>query len=63
MTTDQKIRAALRAAHEFQQAIEFDCVGENGTGGNGGLVSIATLKKGDLLRIALLRVDSEMLKE
>jgi len=59
MTEDDRMLAVVRAAKVFQEAVQFDCDGLNGQGGNGGMISRDTLHKGDLLRVALLRVPPE----
>lgn len=43
----------LEAAEQLVEAITFDNSGVFGKGGNGGLISIATIRKADELRIAI----------
>jgi hypothetical protein len=49
----------LDAAKKLVDTVEFDCNGVNGKGGNGGLLSDATIKAAGALRIALSRVSSQ----
>jgi hypothetical protein len=49
----------LDAAKKLVDTVEFDCNGVNGKGGNGGLLSDATIKAAGTLRIALSRANSQ----
>lgn len=49
----------LDAAKKLVDTVEFDCNGVNGKGGNGGLLSDATIKAAGALRIALSRAESQ----
>lgn len=47
----------LKAAKALLASVSFDDSGINGRGGNGGLLSRETIRKGDELRIELDRVE------
>lgn len=50
MTADKDLATAL---DDLIKAITFDDSGENGKGGNGGLISRETIRKADEARIVL----------
>lgn len=51
-----KASGMLDAAQKLVDKVTFDMIGENGRGGNGGLISISTMRACDELRTIINRV-------
>jgi hypothetical protein len=49
----------IKAAQELIDSIHNDVVGTNGRGGNGGIVSVETMKKTDKVRVAIWAAERE----
>lgn len=49
-----------RAAKALMDSVNFDMIGIDGRGGNGGLVSTATTRRSDELRQVLLRYENTL---
>jgi hypothetical protein len=52
------IGTLLRAARSLMESVHYDTSGINGQGGNGGLISTATIRRADELHQVLLKVES-----
>lgn len=50
------LKELLDAAQKLVDKVTFDMVGENGRGGNGGLISITTMRASDELRTIINRI-------
>ena len=53
----------LNAAKAVVDAVTFDDSGFNGQGGNGGLISRETIRKVDVLRQTILRMEKAAAEE
>lgn len=47
------------AAKALMDSVNFDMIGVDGRGGNGGLISLKTMRCSDELRQVLLRLENE----
>lgn len=48
-----------KAAQKLVDKVTFDMIGENGRGGNGGLISITTMRACDELRTIINRLNEK----
>lgn len=55
----------LDAAQKLVDKVTFDMIGDNGRGGNGGLISLSTMRACDELRTIINRIEgtSKMAEE